>query len=338
MHKKKLLKAAVLVPLAAFVAYLFLWYVVGFAGPPKVEQFVDIAENETAFLIDLESDTQTDQVKFDSVQSLEAHKVSAKRVSLPLRKKRTGRRPGQFEWVPTAAVIKVDRSPETRLWTESPKTGTSAKDDALYLESKEPVKFYCGATITCSVLEEDTAVFLYHYGTKNLSEIIDTTVRGFCQQALARDFRALTLDEARVKKDDIFEKAEKEAQEFFKARGLTVHYFGNHGGLAYANPAVQESIDKSLIQQVERQIAEQENLAQDVRNQTAVAKAVAERQAAEQLLGSRDAVEMKTRLEILLTQAEARKAAAGRWKGQLPTMILPAGGNTPVLLQLPPPK
>lgn len=336
MKASKVLRSAAVALLAAFLVYLFLWYGVGLAGPPKVEQFVDITENETAFLIDLEG--SGDQLKFDSVQYLELNKVAAKRVSLPLREKKTGRWPGQFVWVPTVAVIKVDRSPETRLWTESAKTGTSARDDALYLESKEPVKFYCGATITCSVLEEDTAVFLYNFGGKQLPDILDTTVRGFCQQALAREFRTLALDEARAIKSEIFQKVEKDAQAFFKPKGITVNYFGNHGGLVYANKAVQDSIDQSLIQQIEKTIAEQEKLAQDVRNETAVSKARAEREAAEQLIASRDAVELKTRMEILVTQAEAKKAAATRWKGQMPAIILPTASGAPVLLQLPPAK
>src|SRR4051812_47637307 len=72
-------------------ACLFLWYVVGFAGPYPVEQFVEIGPSETAFVIPLEGENPGDQTTNATPEELKGMRVSAKRVSLHLRKRKVGR-------------------------------------------------------------------------------------------------------------------------------------------------------------------------------------------------------------------------------------------------------
>ena len=81
---------------------------VGCIKPPKVEEFEEVKNNETAFLIQLEGDQQA---KLDSLESLKKMQVSAKRVGIPLRWRKTGRFSWQGNWIPTVIVLKVDRSP-----------------------------------------------------------------------------------------------------------------------------------------------------------------------------------------------------------------------------------
>lgn len=59
-------------------------------GPPLKEEFTEIEPNETAFVINLESDAKS-QKQFESIEYLEKQKVAAKRINIPLREKDTGR-------------------------------------------------------------------------------------------------------------------------------------------------------------------------------------------------------------------------------------------------------
>lgn len=96
-----------------------------------------IEPNETGFVVPLEGDAAK-QGKFQSEAFLRNAQVAALRVTIPTRQRKLGRTIGNREWVRTAAVVKVDRTPITREWTKDLETGTSSKDDALKVQSSEP--------------------------------------------------------------------------------------------------------------------------------------------------------------------------------------------------------
>jgi hypothetical protein len=318
-------------------------------GPAYKERFVEIGPNETAFLIPLEGDSIAGQGALDSVGYLEKAMVVSKRVTIPQKRHYFGYLPQTYRWIAEVLVIKVDRAPITREWTADPTTGTSPANQALEVESLDSINFSIGATITCRIEEKDTPTFLYYFGTqadeqgaedgvelvycgRALSDIVDTNIRSHCQARLAALFGSVDLNEGKEKKADFFEQAFEETQQYFKERGITIDSFGSAKGLFYHNPEIQEAINRRFVTENSIEVARQELAAQKNRNATKVAKASAERRAAEAFLAEKEAMLMTYRLELNQLRAEARQTMAQRWDGQMPTNLLPAGRDASGLL------
>lgn len=296
-------------------------------GPADIEEIKEIKSNETAFLIKLEGDTKDGQKMFMSEEFLQQNKVATKRVIIPHRKQSTGRWENDYRWIPTVAVVTVDRSPVTREWTQSEATGTSAKNQAIHCESLESIDFAVGATVSVSIPEEYAARFLYHFAGKSLAEITDNNVRGYVQSILCREFGARNLDLARREKKEIFAVAFKEAKEYFQLRGIALDNLGSSEGMTYTDAAIQNAINETFRTQMDVDRAKQERLAQDERNKLLVAKANAEKEAAVLFGQAREAAVAKTQLEIENVKASAQLEAAKRWDGKLPANIMPQGSS-----------
>src|SRR5690606_15037765 len=105
--------------------------------------------------------------------------VASKRVQIPRREVKTGRMYWKIEYIDTVAVVKVDRSPETREWTG---------DLSIKSESKDSIKFSQGVSATSSILPEDTAKFLYTYKGKTLADIMDKEIRNRLETKMIEAF------------------------------------------------------------------------------------------------------------------------------------------------------
>lgn len=314
----------------AAVAFVFAITLVGLGGSGcgkyEVKPIEEIGPNETAFVVPLEGKT-SDQGKFMSVEYLEAAKVAAKRIEIPVRKRDLGRGWWNYEWLPTMRVIKVDRSPVTREWTKAKDTGTSTENQSFKVESKESIVFWVGATITTMVTEPDAAQFLYYYGGKSLAEITDQNVRGFLQSILSREFGLRNLDGGRGEKAQIFQAAFEEVRDNFAKFGVTVTNLGMSEGLNYENPDIQTAINAVFQKQMDVQQAQQEKLAQVERNDLMVKKAEAERKAAQEFAKAYESNIQLRQLAIQQTKANAMYKAAENWNGELPKNLMPANSG-----------
>ncbi len=302
------------------------------SGPPEVHPIVNIEPNQTAFVVKLTGDNVTGQGKFMSEEFLNAKKIATKQIELPVRKHIIGRHDWEFEWVPDAKVILVDRTPVTREWTKPSSTGTSASNQAIGVESKDSINFRVGVNVTASVTEENAAKFLYHFAGKPLAAVMDENVRGFAQTVLAREFGDRELEKCKTEKSAIFAKTSNEIKEHFIALGVTIDNFGSSEGLAFDEPKIQEAINRKISAEMDVQVALQEQTAQETRNKIAVAKAMAAREQAEEFAKAQEAQTKQIELEIAKIRAQAMLTAAQRWSGTLPASVLPSG--SPLLFGL----
>ena len=69
-------------------------------------EYVEIDTSETGFLIPLEGDT-AEQVRFQSVDYLNQHKVATKRVQITHRWSQEGRWSTDGQWIPMVRLVKV---------------------------------------------------------------------------------------------------------------------------------------------------------------------------------------------------------------------------------------
>jgi len=296
-------------------------------GPPKIEQLVEIQSNQTAFLIPLEGESKAGQAKFMSEEFLNQSKVATKRISLPLRKYYTGRWSNQYKWIPTAKVILVDRAPVTREWTKEESTGTSKRDEALWVESLDSIGFGTGVNITAMILEDDAAKFLYYFGGVSLENIVDKNIRGFVNSVLSREFAAYDLEKARAKKNEIFDKASDTAKEHFAKMGITISNLGLAEGMVYEDKEIQTSINNKFTAEMRIQVETQNNLAQEKVNTRNVDIAKAEKDAALEFQKAAEARKQMVNVEVTKILAEAKLVMANKWDGKLPEKILPQGSN-----------
>ncbi|MBT6690785.1 hypothetical protein HOB10_00420 [Candidatus Parcubacteria bacterium] len=309
------------------VGLIAMFAFTGCRGPAEVEVVEEIDTNETAFVVPMEGANMDTQGKFMSVDFLEDAKVAAKRVTIPLRKRKNGRRSWNFEWIPTVRVIKVDRKPVTREWTQDSASGTSNANEAIHVESKESIGFAIGVNITSFVREDDAATFLYWYAGKPLSAVVDENVRGYVTSILSREFGSLELVDGRGAKAEIFDRVYAATREHFKETGITIDNLGYAEGLIYEDEEIQTGINNRFLAELSVQTAAQNKLAQDELNKQTVATATASRKAAEEFARAQDAAIMVRELDIQKIQAEAQKIAAEKWNGSLPANIMPDGSG-----------
>lgn len=220
--------------------------------------YIDILPNETAFLIPLEEGTQESQEQFKSADYLESRKVAAKRVYTPTIWHQTGRAWFTGDWIPTVTVVKVDRAPVTREWTEDESTGTGKIKEDINVESKESIGFGIGITCTASIPEELASTFLYYYNGKTLEHVMDNNVRSFIQDILTREFGIRELSKCQAERKDIFEQMDTKTTEFFLERGVRIDNLGAAGEFHYLNPEIQTAINLEFVAEKKRDAAENE--------------------------------------------------------------------------------
>lgn len=270
-----------------FIAHLLIFAIVALmflccgCGPYQKEVSKEVRPNETAFLIPLEGGAgPADGVRFDSAEYLNARKVAAKRVVIPTRQRSLGRAWFDYEWIPTALLVVVDRTPVTREWSSPPDGTSSTKDDTLHMETKDSIGFRIGATVTAHVEEADAASFLYNYSGKALADVIDTEVRSFVQSELMHRFGAVDLSSALTEKGRFVREVVALAQQEFRPRGVSIDFLGMQDGLEFDNPKIQDTLDRKFVAENEKQIAIAEANAQSERNRAMTERAEGEKAAA----------------------------------------------------------
>ena len=253
---------------------------------------VDINTNEVPFLINLE--VETNATSQDSIPDAERqaylrqHLVQSRRIEIIHRWKDTGhnRTSGLLgwdgEWIPTQRLILVDTSPEVAEWTTGTDTGTSTRNEGIWVESSDSVGFSMGITVTARIESHEDAVrFLGNYppqsqrdvpsadgdsvimqvSVTNLRDIMDREVRTRVQSVYADQATQYTMDELREKKRDIMQAVQEDVIPFFADRGIAITNIGQFGGFTYENPAIQEAIDSVFQAQQDEEVAKAEALA-----------------------------------------------------------------------------
>jgi len=310
-----------LITLSAALALPFL---LAACGPPNLEEVHEIKPNETAFLIQLEGNAN--QQKLPSEEMLQKNMVAAKRISIPHRELVTGRGMGSYEWIPTARLIVVDRSPITREWTSTDRSATK-RDQMIGVESSESIGWHMGVTITASIPEDMAAKFLYNFGGKTLQDVADNNIRNFVQSQLSTEFGENPLDYDTKHKKEVFASAEAATKKFFGDRGVEIDNLGYTEGMVYDNKNIQDSIDANFQKEMSITAAQNEAKAQDQRNGMKIAMATADRQAAEQFAQAQAAGEAKFDMETRRMYAQAALNISEKWQGGVPQSITTMGGQ-----------
>lgn len=287
--------------------------------PYDTPEFYTIEASQTAFLIPLVGDT-TSQASFESEELLAQAKVATKEVQIPHRWVQTGRFGWQGEWRPSAKLIVVERTPETREWSSAKDNGTSAKNQAIYAESKESIGFSVGMNCSAQIYTEDDAVkFLYSYNNKTLEQIMDSEIRARVESKFVEECAKYSLNEILVNKEQIMNTVREDVTNYFGDKGITITVIGMKDGIEYEDEAIQTAINEKFS-------SEQKLVTQENNNKVIVSKAEAEAEA--QRIAAEAEADANKKLAESLTPELIEKQKIEKWNGDVPQV---QGSATPII-------
>lgn len=287
--------------------------------PYDTPEFYTIEASQTAFLIPLVGDT-TSQASFESEELLAQAKVATKEVQIPHRWVQTGRFGWQGEWRPSAKLIVVERTPETREWNSEKESGTSAKNQAIYAESKESIGFSVGMNCSAQIYTEDDAVkFLYSYNNKTLEEIMDSEIRARVESKFVEQCAQYTLNEILANKENIMNTVRDDVEKYFGDKGITITVLGMKDGIEYDDEAIQTAINEKFS-------SEQKLVTQENNNKVIISKAEAEAEA--QRIAAEAEADANKKIAESLTPELIEKQKIEKWKGDVPQV---QGSSTPII-------
>jgi regulator of protease activity HflC (stomatin/prohibitin superfamily) len=335
---------------AAGLGLLLLAFLPGCWRPFEPIDLQVIAPNEEAFLIPLRGD-QTKQSSVSPEDFLRKNMVLTKQVQIPQQWVSQG-----YEtlgpngvWKAAATLIKVDRSPVTREWTADTNSGTSNKNEAVWVMTSDQVEFSTGWTITARIATRDDAViFLGNYPNGTLSSVLDQEVRAKIQSEFGLEVTDLVMDELRKNATPHITKVVNKVQEFFKERGLTITNLGITGGFVYKDKSIQDMLVKVFNAEQEKNISIAKTQAQTEDNKRiqleaeSKAKAILTEKKAEadgiKAVADAKAYEISKAKEDLTTYLELKRMEIDakrteKWDGKFPVYFL--GSNPGMLFQAP---
>lgn len=289
----------------------------GCIRPYNKPKYVEIGPSETAFMLPMEGDT-AEQAKFESEAFLEENKVAAKRVQIPRHAIKTGRMYWQIEYVDDVMLIKIDRAPVTREWTETTDGGTAAANQGITAQSLDGISYLVRVNCTAQIREEDAAKYLYMYRNKTLDQVMDTEIRPQVEKLFVAAASGVTYDAALQTKAQMMAAVEEQVKEFFLQRGITITQIGLKGEFTPLDPKVAAAYAAVAA-------ANQERIAQEQINAKNVATAQAKAEEA-RLMSSNVSLQLK-QLELQKQSLDNQANWIAKWNGVVPTYMLGENAN-----------
>ncbi len=257
------------------------------------------------------------------------------------------------DWKDAAILVKVNKSPVTREWTAEANSGTSNKNEAVWVMTADQIEFSTGWTCTARISSRDDAVkFLHNYPNGSLVKVLDSEVRAKLQAEFGLEVTDLPMDTLRKAATPHILKTVKSVSKFFKDRGIDITNLGITGGFVYKDKSIMAIMVKVFNAEQDKSVAMAESAAQLERNKQVIfaaqgkADALLKTRKAEadgiKMLADAKAYELdlakaKWNEYVTLKQMELQRELLGRWDGRYPVYFMGTGGNNNpnMLLQLP---
>ena len=320
--------------------------------PFEPVQLETISPNEEAFLLPLTDDVKK-QTSTNNEEYLKENLVYTKQVRIPQQWVPTGYETlmPNGAWKPAAILVKVDKSPVTREWTADPNSGTSNKNEAIWVMTSDQVEFSTGWTCTARIASRDDAVkFLHNYPNGALKDVLDTEVRGKLQAVFGLEVTDQPMTKLRQEATPHILRTVKEVNDFFKERGVTITNLGITGGFIYKDKSIMDTMVRVFNAEQEKAIATAGFQAQQEQNKAVFAEAegkakalLTEKQAeadgvklvADAKVYEIEKAKQDAEVYLALKRIELEKQKLEKWDGRFPTYFLGAGQSPDMLLQMP---
>jgi hypothetical protein len=326
----------------------------GCRKPFKPVKLEVIESHEVAFLIPYLEDGKTQQSTTNE-SFFKEKLVFAQQVEIPQQWVPKGYEYLMYngEWRDAAMLIKVDTQPVTREWTADPDSGTSNKNEAIWVMTSDQVEFSTGWNITARIQDRDESVkFLANYPNGSLQKVLDQEVRAKLQTTFALAVTDLPMETLRKAATPIIENVCKDVIDFFKPRGIAITNLGITGGFVYKDKTIMEVLVKVFNAEQDKAIAAAATAAQEEKNKKTLLEASGKAEAllkekqseAEGIKVVADAKfyeleKTQQNLEdyVALKKLELMRELIEKWDGGFPQYFMGGSGqdNPTMLLQLP---
>ena len=253
------------------------------------------------------------------------------------------------EWRDSARLIKVDTSSITREWTADPNSGTSAKNEAIWVMTSDQVEFSTGWTCTAKIKSrEDAAKFLSNYRNGSLEIVMDQEVRAKIQATFGLSVTDLPMDALRKSATPVIKQVTDDVIKFFDERGVTITNIGITGGFVYKDPKIIAKMVEVFTAEQEKNVAIAKTVAQEETNKQIQLEAQAK---ADALLAGKEAeakgiqavadakayeiekAQENKEIYLELKKLEIDKARLEKWDGKYPVYMM--GGAPTMMMNMP---
>lgn len=342
-----------------FAALLSVFLFSGCMRPFEPIKLEEIQPHEAAFLVPYVGGVEK-QVSINNEDVLRQNLVNVRQVRIPQQWVQLGREWFFYngEWRDAAKLIRVNLEPETREWTADPGTGTSDKDEAIWVMTADQVEWSTGWTCTAQI--EDPVKFLAQYPNGVLKSKMDAEIRGKIQSVFGLAVTDLPMESLMTGSTPIINQTIKEVTEFFSARGIKITNLGITGGYVYKNKAIADKMAEVFRSKQEHSIATAKGKAQEEENKRIKLQAEGESEAIMiKAKAEAEAITIKSKAEAdrtklaaeakkyeieqaannpdsyaLLKRLELEKAKMERWDGKFPSYYMGTTG-VDMLLNVP---
>lgn len=325
----------------------------GCRKPFKPIKLEVVESHEVAFLIPYLQDGKTQQSTTNE-SFFKEKLVFTQQVEIPQQWVQKGYEYLSFngEWRDAAILIKVDTQPVTREWTADPNSGTSNKNEAIWVMTSDQVEFSTGWNITARIQDRDEAVkFLANYPNGSLQKVLDQEVHAKLQTTFALAVTDLPMETLRKAATPVIEKVCKDVIDFFAPRGIAITNLGITGGFVYKDKTIMDTLVKVFNAEQDKAIAAAATAAQEEKNKKVLLEASGK---ADALLKEKEAEASGIKLVadakfyeldktqknledyVALKNLELIKELITKWDGTFPQYYMGGSqGNPNMLLQLP---
>jgi hypothetical protein len=346
---------------SALLLLAFLPFASGCRRPFEPVKLEVVSSHEIAFLLPFRESGSSEEMKkklreatSNNEAYLKDNLVYTQQIKVPQQWVQNGYETFGYNgaWKDAALLVKVDTQQITCEWTADPTTGTSAKNEAIWVMTSDQVEFSTGWTITARVGTHDDAVkFLHNYPNGSLKSVMDSEVRGKLQADFGLEVTDLPMETLRVNATPHILATVKRVTEFFATKGISITNLGITGGFIYKDKSILATMVRLFNAEQEKSIAKAEKASQDERNKTVVSKAEGEaaailkkfkaeadgvRMVAEAKRFEIDQAKTDVGLYVQLKQMELQRELLQKWDGSYPRFLMGSGGSVPnLLMQMP---
>lgn len=309
-----------------------------------------IEPNEVGFLI---SNTNVAEQSSTSAEDFAKSMVSSQQVKIPQEWVQLDYSTlfWNGEWRDSARLIKVDTSSITREWTADPNSGTSEKNEAIWVMTSDQVEFSTGWTCTAKIKSrDDAAKFLSNYRNGSLEIVMDQEVRAKIQAIFGLAVTDLPMDTLRKSATPVIKQVTDDVTKFFDERGVTITNIGITGGFVYKDPKIIAKMVEVFTAEQEKNVAIAKTVAQEETNKQIQLEAQAK---ADALLAGKEAeakgiqavadakayeiekAQENKEIYLELKKLEIDKARMEKWDGKYPVYLMGGGEAPTMMMQMP---
>ena len=327
---------------AAFLLVMSLaTLVTGCYRPFEPVQLEVISSTEEGFLLPYLGNPK-DQSSTDNEDFLKKNLVFTQQVKIPQQWVPKGFEyfGANGEWKPAATLIKVDKQSITQEWTADPNSGTSTKNEAIWVMTSDQVEFSTGWSITAMIASREDAVkFLHRYRSGSLKDVLNNEVRGRIQTSFALEVTDLPMDTLRKSASPHIIAVVKDVTAFFKERGITITNLGITGGFIYKDKSVQDKLVEVFNAEQDQNIARAKSAAQEITNEMILGQKKAEAEGIKSIADAKfyEVEKSRENMEdyLKLKWLELGKEAVEKWNGSFPQYFFSGEKIPQLLMELP---